>query len=105
MRVWKSSARTGGVERLALVGQHLEDLVLPDVDGHREGGPGTGPGGGVAGGAHPVGGGGQAVVRDALHVVAGVQDDGARRRGDPHPLHGLPVEELEALGLGGGGGW
>src|SRR3954468_22230785 len=71
-------ARASGVEGYRLdrlvagraeAGQHLEDLVLPDVDGDREGDSRLPPVRAVAGLADAVGGRGEAVVRDTLHVV------------------------------------
>src|SRR3954452_21416173 len=70
-----------GLDRLvagrAQTGEHLEDLVLPDVDGDREGDSRFSQMRAVAGLAHAVRGRGQNVVRDALHVIAGVDDDRA----------------------------
>src|SRR5688572_16514339 len=42
-------------------------------------------------------GGWQAVVGDALHVVAGVENDATGRRVEPYPLHVSPVQNLEPL--------
>jgi hypothetical protein len=48
-----------------------------------------------------VGGRWEVVVRDPLHVVAGVQDDGARWRVEADPLPVLPIEHLEPFDVRG----
>src|SRR6185369_7757669 len=40
----------------------------------------------------------QAVVRDALHVIAGVDDDRSGRSVEPHPFPAPMIPHLQALG-------
>ena len=82
---------------LARVGQYLEHLLLPDVDGHGDADAGGAKEAGVLRLADPVRGGGQAVVGDPLHVVARVDDDAAFRGIEADPLHVLAVEYLQAV--------
>ena len=82
---------------LARVGQHLEHLLLPDVDGHGDADAGGAEEAGVLRLADPVRGGGQAVVGDPLHVVARVDDDAAFRGIEADPLHVLAVEHLQPV--------
>ena len=89
----------GRVARLAQAGQHLQHLVLPEVDGEGEGDARLPAQRGVARLGHAVRGGGEDVVADPLHVVAGIEDDAAGRRVEADPLHVRPVEDLQALHL------
>src|SRR5258708_3071555 len=87
----------GRVLRIGNAGQHFEHLVFPQIDRHRERDARLVSLFGFARLADAMRRRREDVVADALHVIAGVEDDAARRRGDAHPLHVAAIEDLQAL--------
>jgi hypothetical protein len=81
--------------RLGQTGKNFQHFVLPDIDGHRERDARPQALARVARLADPMRGGGEDVVADALHVVAGVEHDRAGRRHQAHPLHVAAMEHLQ----------
>ena len=87
----------GGVLGTGEGGQTLEHLLLPQVHRHGERRPGKGSKSGIARLRHAVRRRGQDVVRDALHVVARIEDDASPRGLEPDPFAAPAIHHLEAL--------
>eukprot|EP00037_Helgoeca_nana_P022668 m.232832 g.232832 ORF g.232832 m.232832 type:complete len:591 (-) comp26073_c0_seq1:77-1849(-) len=86
-----------GVDRRPTGRQGSQHHGLVQVDCQRERGPALRPHCGVSRRGNAVGGRGDHVVGDPLQVVAGVENDRPWRCHHSHPLHGGPVQHLQAF--------
>ena len=72
--------------------ENLEHLVLPDIDGHRNRDARLIEVFGIPRLAHPMSRRREHVIRDALHIVPGIQNDRPGRSVESNPLKVLAIQ-------------
>src|SRR5439155_424587 len=85
------------VFRIGDAGKNFQHLFFPDVDGHGEGDSRLTTLLRIARLADAVRRRREDVIADALHVIAGVEDDRPARRGEADPLHVSSIQHLQPL--------